>query len=105
MGRIVTPKYRVEYADNLLALKKTAPDTRTLDGRDLCSVAWREDRPTAKALEDWRRTTNRSFLPGGANEHVTRAYDIVPHIYYARVVRQSDGAQVCEVRAPLFEIV
>jgi hypothetical protein len=104
MGRIVTPKYRVEYADNLLALRKTAPDTRTSDGRQYCTVAWRDGRPTQKALEEWRLSTNRSFLPGGANCHITRAYDIIPHIYYARIVRQSDGAEVCHVRAPSFEV-
>lgn len=92
MGRVVTPTYRVETTTNV--------------GR-LTDMAWnckRDGRPTAENLEEWRKGYNRSFLPGGVNgpRHDS---DVILHISSARIVRQSTGKAVAEVRAPMFEVV
>lgn len=48
---------------------------------------------------------NKSFLLGGVNEYVSKADGFVHHISYARIVRQSDNEIMCEVKAPMFEVV
>ncbi len=104
MGRIITPKYRVEYRDNLLALKKTHGDIMGAEGKVCLTQAW-NGRVTAERLEDWRKAMNKSFQPGGCNEHITKAFNIIPHIFYAAIVRQSDKKVMCNTNAPTFEVV
>ena len=93
MGRIITPKYRVEVKGNFNRM-----------GLTHTPAAWR-GKVSEKALEDYRQSTNKSFLIGGVNEHISKADGFVHHISYARIVRQADGAVMCEVKAPMFEAV
>jgi hypothetical protein len=105
MGRVVTPKYRVEYRDNILALGRSIGDhAATIDGRSVrvYSQAWK-GRATAERLEDWRKTMNQSFQAGGVNAHVSRAHGMVPHINYARIVEQRTGRVVAVATMPMFE--
>lgn len=105
MGRIITPAYRVEYRDNLLAMGKTRADGRSrIDGRPVLMMAW-SGRPTAKRLEDWRQGYNASFGPNRTNAHITRAFNIIPHIHFCRIVRQRDNTVIAEITAPTFEVV
>ena len=93
MGHSVTPKYRVEVRGNFTRM-----------GIGLTPAAWR-GKVSEQRLEEYRQSMNQSFLPGGVNEHVSRADGFVHHISYARIVRQSDGQIMCAVRAPMFEII
>lgn len=105
MGRVTTPEYRVEYRSNLLAMGIVAADGRSVvDGRPVHIQAWR-GRANRKNLEAWRQAMNKSFLPGGSNEHISRAFNAVEHITMARIVRQRDHACPAEVHAPMFEVV
>lgn len=109
MGKIITPTYRVEYRDNLLAMGKTSGDCRSrIDGRPVLSMAWngKEDGWANETnLEAWRKGYNASFQPAGSNAHLAAAFGIVPHISFARLVRQSNDTVVAEVRMPMFEVV
>lgn len=109
MGKTVTPTYRVEYRDNLLVMGKTSADCRSrIDGHPVLTMAWNgkmDGRANKVNLERWRCGINASFYPPGMNAHLAKAYGIVPHISFARLVRQRDGAVVAEVRAPMFEVV
>ena len=106
MGKIVTPTYRVEYADNLLAMHKTRADAVSrIDRKPVLIVAWhgkQDGRANAANLEAWRQQCNKSFLTGGSNAHISKAFDIIPHIYWARLVRQCDDSVVAEINAPMF---
>ena len=103
MGRTVTPKYRVEYSDNLLAFGKTAGDIKGADGQRCNCQAW-NGRATKERLEDWRKTMNASFKMNGANWHVSEAFNMVVHVHKARIVRQADGKVMARVYAPAFEV-
>lgn len=106
MGKIVTPAYRVEYRDNHLAMRISAPDGLSrVDRKPVHMMAWNrtDGRPTAERLEAWRKSYNASFQSGGANAHVSEAFGSIPHIYWARIVRQRDDAVICEANAPAFE--
>jgi len=104
MGKIVTPKHRVEYRDNCLALGWTAPDmVSRVDGRACYTQAWK-GRATQEKLEAWRKAMNASFREGGSNAHI-RPRDTVPHINMARIVNQSTGRVVAETTMPMFEAV
>ena len=63
-------------------------------------------KPTPENLNKWRQRQNKSFLPGGVNEHLSTSY--IPHISNVRVYRQSPAAKrglVASYIAPAFEIV
>lgn len=71
MGRIVTPRFRVEYV--------------TGSGYRLTPSGWSMPRPTASELAKHCEHLVKSFEPGGCNEHA-------PVILIgARLVRQSDN--------------
>lgn len=80
MGRIVTPKYRVEYV------------TR---GSHFTPGAWR-GRVSEKALRAHVESLNASLVPGGANEHIGRAYPDTK-VLAATIVRQADSESVAQV--------
>lgn len=114
MGRIITPPYRVEYRDNLLAMGKTVADMAGKCGKPVLTMIWNvHDRyngnvkgygtPTLANLTKWRETMNNSYKKDGSNYHITQHFNMIPHIHYAAIVRQSDGKVMCEFRAPLFE--
>lgn len=86
MGRIITPTYRVEFQD------------QTGEHR----MAW-NGRATKKRLEEWRKTYNASFEPGGVNDHLSTEF--VLHISHARIVHQDTGRVVCATEMPSFEVV
>jgi len=105
MGRVVTPKYRVEYRDNHLMMGKRSADMiSSIDGRPVLTMAWRRERPTKKFLENWRKVYNESFLPGGSNEHISEIAKSIPYIFYARIVEQKTGKVICETHMPTFEV-
>jgi hypothetical protein len=87
MGRIVTPKYRVEDRTN---------------GMGIMPFAW-NGKPTKERLEAWRVEMNKSFQPGGNNGHVST--NTIPHITHAKIVNQKTGAVVAETAMPMFEVV
>lgn len=102
MGRIITPKYRVEYRTNHLALGFVLSDMLTKDGKRVLTMCW--DGPaTMPKLKEWRVRFNRSFQKGGANEHLSQAHG-EDHIHWARIVNQKTGQVVAEVTAPTFEV-
>lgn len=105
MGRTLKLKYRVEYTDNLLAMGKATADARPADINKRVYVQGYKGLPTVEALEDWRMTMNRSFQAGGSNAHISKAFNTVAHINWARVVRQADGKVMAETTMPTFEIV
>lgn len=88
MGKSHTPTYRVEYVD------QTGTHYAIWTGR-----------ATEARLAAWRRRHNDSVQPGGVNWHLSLALGIVPHISYARIVRQSTREVVAEVTMPSFEVV
>lgn len=91
MGRVVTPKYRVEF-------------TMTLGRRD--SQVWdcrHNGRPTEKNLRAWREAMNHSFEHGGVNEHISQMLGRVERYFNCRVVNQFTGEVVVEFKAPMFE--
>jgi hypothetical protein len=88
MGRIITPKYRVEAQDNQGAWQHSV---------------WR-GRVSVKALEQWRDGMNQSFQRGGVNEHVSNGLGFVLHYSNCRIVDQRNSNIVAAFRAPMFEI-
>ena len=93
MGRIVTPKYRVEVRGNWNRM-----------GKALTPQAW-SGRVSEKRLEEYRQAMNRSFNKGGSNFHLAKSDGFIYHMSSARIVRQSDGVVMCEVQMPAFEVV
>lgn len=109
MGRTVTPKYRVEYRDNLLSMGRTRPDAVSrVDRKAVNIMAWKakeDGRANAENLAKWRNGFNASFQADGSNAHLAEAFGAIPHIHFARIVRQSDDSVVAEFTAPMFEVV
>lgn len=62
-------------------------------------------KPTSEKLGQWVMDGNKSYLPGGINEHVSNAMGVVPYCYAAKVVNQYTGETVAEWRAPLFQVM
>ena len=89
MGRIVTPKYRMEVRTNVGSMTPSS---------------W-SGRATEKRLETAVKAENESFLPGGVNAHVSKAHGAVVRIIYARLVEQATGTVVAEYTAPAFEVL
>lgn len=114
MGRIITSPYRVEYRDNLLAMHKTFADMAGKCGKPVLIMDWNvrdkyngnvkgHGTPTLANLTKWCEMMHNSFKEGGSNYHITKHFNIIPHIHYAAIVRQSDGKVMCEFNAPMFE--
>lgn len=95
MGRSYTPKYRVEYTDN-------NPKARNQTFSVYKSMGWNGVATVAK-LEDWRKSMNDSFKPGGCNDLVSREY--IYQIVNCRLVNQTTNDVVAEVKAPMFEVM
>jgi hypothetical protein len=102
MGKVITPKYRVEYRTNHLAMGITAADMVTRDGRRVNTMIW-SGRVSAERLKTWRDDYNRSFENGGANFHVSQGRGGILRIHWARIVEQRTGRVVAEYTAPAFE--
>jgi hypothetical protein len=93
MGRITTPKYRVEarFADN----------TGT-------TCAWRvrdnygrgKGNPTAENLAKWVGALECSTLPGGCNSHLD---PIV--VFSAKIIEQRTGHVMATYRGPSFVVL
>ena len=93
MGRSVTPKYRVEVSGS---------------GCNMTPFCWngkQDGRANQKNLDAWRERMNASFQPGGTNWHVSEAFNSVPHISTATLIRQRDDEVVAVSKAPMFEVV
>lgn len=89
MGKTVTPKYRVEV--------EIEDPTRALT-----PFAWHTaeyGQPNAANLEAFVARYNRSFQPGGSNEHVGPGCTIIK----ARLVRQRDNGTVISYGPPEVE--
>jgi len=95
--RDYTPTYRVEFRTNLC---------ESLYQMKLQSSPWdckRDGRPTADNAEKYRREMNQSFLPGGVNYHISESRNVIIHVNYVRIIRQSTNETVAEVKAPIFD--
>lgn len=107
MGKIVTPTYRIEYRDNHIATRLRPPDCLSrIDRKPVALMTWSVDRlgkPTEANLQTWRVGYNASFAPGGCNQHLSQSDAGIPHIFWARIVRQRDDRVMCEIMAPAFE--
>lgn len=91
MSRDTTPTYRVEVEAN----------------RPMGMFGWngRQDGAATEAnLEKWRQSYNESFQVGGVNGPIA-GDDIIVHISNAKLIRQSTGEVVAEVKGPAFEII
>lgn len=94
MGRITTPKYRIE----------TGSDKRGW----VTLSAWnsRSYGPAnAGNLETYRVRFNQSFLKGGVNDHIASGNQPVPYYSNLRIVEQKTGRVVAVAHGPAFEIV
>jgi hypothetical protein len=89
MGRIVTPKYRMEVKTNV---------------GSLTPAAWR-GRVTSKRLADHVEGLNQSFQPGGINAHVSDAKGAVMYVYAASIIEQRTGRVVAEWKAAPFQVM
>lgn len=107
MGRVLTSKYRVEYRDNALAMRRTTANAIGANGLPVHSQSWNCKtcgNPSAENLEAWRKSMNASFMGGGVNFHCSEAIGFILHISSAAIVRQSDGVVICKVTMPTFEV-
>ncbi len=94
MSRTITPKYRVEYADNVgTVIKSMAWDWKRFKASDVA------------ALEEWRNVYNTSFELGGVNAHISEGLGFVYRIGCADLVNQTTGEVVAEYDPPKYEIV
>lgn len=99
MGKIVTPKYRVEYWTN------DKPNVK----RDMIwNVTKRANvagygKPDVLNLQDWRDVYNHSFREG-VNKHVSDAAGFIVRIGRCRIVNQFTGEIVAEFTPPAFEV-
>lgn len=93
MGRSTTPTFVVDYQDQL-GLHRAAWSTKT------------SGKPTDANLEAWRKALNQSMLPGGCNEHVSKAAGFTLHVSKATIRNQKTGKlNVATARAPMFEVI
>lgn len=104
MGRCLTPKYRVEFRDNVLAMGKCVADHKGHNGKPCLSHAW-HGKPSYEALTAWRDMMNKSFKIGECNGHLTEAIGFEVHIHTCAIVRQKDGMLMFKYDAPMFEVV
>lgn len=89
MGKVVTPKYRIEAVDN--------------QGRK-SQWCWK-GRVSEKALAEYMLGYNKSFLPGGTNEHVGKQEGVVPYHHKAQIVNQFTNEIVATWNAPVFQVL
>lgn len=92
MGRSITPKYVVNCF------------YRRPNGSIGCDeMIWRGCATNARA-EDFRKTFNESFQPGGVNFVANAAF--IPHYFKVQVrYNRPSGSVVAEANAPMFEVV
>jgi hypothetical protein len=89
MGRYITPTYYAYYFDQ--------------DGRN--EIAW-SGSATHERAEETRQALNRSFQPGGCNEHIRLKSGGIPHVNKVQVIRNNrSGEIVAEAKMPMFEVV
>jgi hypothetical protein len=89
MGKTVTPKWRLEV----------------FDGKRWTEQAW-SGRATTKRLEERVISIGKSYMPGGVNEHISKALGYVPLPVSARIVRNTGGNTFTKLewRAPMFMV-
>lgn len=102
MGRSSTPKYRVEYRDNALAMRKTNGEMRGHDGKS-CHVQTWYGVPSYEALCKWREDWNKSFEIGAINGRLSEDLGMLIHIHTCAIVRK-DGMLMFKYDAPMFEV-
>ena len=105
MGRIITPKYRVEYRDNDFKSVCDASYTGRSGPINGCKTQCWSGRATIGRLKDWRDTMNKSFEKGGSNEHITKALGFIVRVGVCQIIEQKTKRVVCEFTPPLFEVV
>ena len=62
-------------------------------------------RPTVENLRKFREATNKSYVAGGCNHGLSVAEGVIIQCGDARIVRQSNGNIIAEVRQPMFEVI
>ena len=85
MGRITTPPYRIEFT--CVGSVQTPAVWRVKGSGQLPGYG----SPNNANLAKYMAFTNASYLPGGCNEHVTKAFGQGAIPVAARIVRQADG--------------
>ena len=93
MGHSITPTFRAEVKANIGHYSSFSWD---------CKV---NGRPSQKNVDSYRVHMNRSFAPGGVNDHISQSRGVIPHISEVKVIRQSTGEVVATSNAPMFEVV
>lgn len=102
MGRITTPKYRLEIWSNA-PLRRVAEMVFAGPSIESWQVSQR-GRPTERNLEHYLFAQAKSFEHGGVNQHVSRALGYVPYPREARIVNQRTGQIVAKWKAATFQV-
>ena len=97
MGKVVTPKYRVEMRDNdgsfVMPWNVTGGSNITKHGE-----------ATDANLERYVFTYAKSLEIGGVNEHISVSRGHVPYPTEAKIVNQRTGEIVATWKAGMFQI-
>lgn len=94
MGKVRTPKYRVEVKTNLTGSSKVISSWEVTKGHG---------RVNTKNLDRWVREHNESFLPKGVNYHVSKSIGIIPYVQEAHIVHQKTGEVLVSYKMSPFE--
>lgn len=101
MGRVSTPKYRLELWDARplrgLVQLVAGPSVESWE-------VGRRGRPTRANLERYIFRYADSLKAGGVNAHVSKALGFVPYPREARIVNQRTGAVVAHWKADRFQV-
>jgi hypothetical protein len=98
MGRSTTPKYALVVDCTGVHCTRMAWHVKPPVG---CSVGY--GKPTAENLAKYIETFRKSLHPGGANEHLMKAYGSKALPNAARIIlNDGSGTVVAEWKAPMF---
>lgn len=94
MGKVVTPKYRIEEKQK--------------NGMWKTQFAWivkEYGKPTKENLREYREKMNESFKKGGVNEHISENLGVQKVLGSLRIVNQENNELVVQFDQPMFEII
>lgn len=97
MGRIITPRYRVEIADGFLRKALGLESSTSWDPR-------RHGPANDQSLERYVFRYAQGFEHGGPNFRISRRLGFVPYPREARIVDQRTGRTVASWKAGLFQV-
>ena len=91
MGRITTPKYRIELSCIHFGNKRKEWHSFSFSGK-----------PTENSAKNFRDLMNESMKAGGTNEHLNKLMSLYGR---ARVIEQKTNLCVAEYNPPMFEVI